>query len=116
MRIQKDAIFHVKKLAEFRGFPFHMEEEENGKVAERVRLCSLEHLKNFDVNKDGGVHTPTRKYKSSSFFLKVGVEDWTNSLKDSIAKRYKKIMEENLGESRLRFELFQRLISAGSNI
>lgn len=68
------------------------------------------------MNKDGGVQTPTRKHKSSSFFRKVEVKDWTNFLKDSIAKRYKKIMEENLGESGLRFELFQRLISAGSNI
>nr|KAJ0211299.1 hypothetical protein LSAT_V11C400201350 [Lactuca sativa] len=42
-----------KKLAEFMGMPFTMEEEEGGVVEEIVKLCSFENLSNFKVNKDG---------------------------------------------------------------
>ncbi|XP_071918858.1 flavonol 3-sulfotransferase-like [Coffea arabica] len=92
-----DATSHVKKLAEFLGFPFSPEEDENGVVEEIVRLCSLENLRNLEGNKNGGVNTPATKFKASSFFRKGKVGDWTNFLTHSMAERYKKIMEEKLG-------------------
>ncbi|CDP07832.1 unnamed protein product [Coffea canephora] len=92
-----DATSHVKKLAEFLGFPFSPEEDENGVVEEIVRLCSLENLRNLEGNKNGGVNTPATKFKASSFLRKGKVGDWTNFLTHSMAERYKKIMEEKLG-------------------
>ncbi|XP_027082389.1 flavonol 3-sulfotransferase-like [Coffea arabica] len=92
-----DATSHVKKLAEFLGFPFSPEEDENGVVEEIVRLCSLENLRNLEGNKNGGVNTPATKFKASSFFRKGKVGDWTNFVIHSMAERYKKIMEEKLG-------------------
>ncbi|XP_027182083.1 flavonol 3-sulfotransferase-like [Coffea eugenioides] len=88
---------NVKKLVEFLGFPFSPEEDENGIVEEIVRLCSLENLRNLEVNKNGGVNTPATKFKASSFSRKGKVGDWTNFLTHSMVERYKKIMEEKLG-------------------
>ncbi|XP_027182082.1 cytosolic sulfotransferase 1-like [Coffea eugenioides] len=59
-----DATSHVKKLAEFLGFPFSPKEDENGVVEEIVRLCSLENLRNLEVNKNGGVNTLATKFKA----------------------------------------------------
>ncbi|XP_027082367.2 cytosolic sulfotransferase 15-like [Coffea arabica] len=101
-----DATSHVKMLAEFLRFPFSPEEVENGVVEEIVKLCSLENLKNMEVNKNGVVvKSPTAKFKAGSYFRKGEVGDWKNFLNNSMAERYKKIMEEKLGKSGLAFEL-----------
>ncbi|XVF54471.1 hypothetical protein PTKIN_Ptkin05aG0183000 [Pterospermum kingtungense] len=47
--------FYAKKLAEFIGYPFSIEEEEKGGVDKIVKMCSFEYLSNLEVNKTGKV-------------------------------------------------------------
>ncbi|KAK6119188.1 hypothetical protein DH2020_047062 [Rehmannia glutinosa] len=49
--MKENASFHLKKLAEFLGFPFSLQEEEDGIVQGIVKLCSFEHMKELEVNK-----------------------------------------------------------------
>ena len=51
--LKEDVTFHLKKLAEFLGFPFSLEEERAGDVEKIAKLCSFENMKELEVNKAG---------------------------------------------------------------
>ncbi|KAM7508023.1 hypothetical protein LguiA_018476 [Lonicera macranthoides] len=84
------------KIAEFLGFPFSLEEENEGVIEEIANMCSFKNLKNLDVNKFGR-HNPF--YENSSYFRNGQVGDWANYLSPSQAERLKKIAKEKLGDS-----------------
>ncbi|KAI3471017.1 hypothetical protein Pfo_027680 [Paulownia fortunei] len=82
----------VSKIAEFLGRPFGDEKE----VDEVLWKCSLERLKNLEVNKSGFVVFPV---PNSSYFRKGEVGDWKNYLTPEI--------EEQINQtSRIKFEPF----------
>ncbi|KAL0290947.1 UNVERIFIED_CONTAM: Cytosolic sulfotransferase 15 [Sesamum radiatum] len=62
--LKEDITSQVKKIAEFIGFPFSLEEEEQGLIDQISRLCSFESLSNLTVNKTGDINGIA---KNSSF-------------------------------------------------
>ncbi|KAK6116886.1 hypothetical protein DH2020_049377 [Rehmannia glutinosa] len=69
--LKEDIAFHIEKIAEFMGYPFSEEELKQGLVDQIKKLCSLENLKNLEVNKCGYVQGIM---KNSSFFGKEKLE------------------------------------------
>ncbi|XP_039017225.1 flavonol 4'-sulfotransferase-like [Hibiscus syriacus] len=69
--MMEDACFYTKKLAEFMGYGFTLEEEKKGMVEKIVEMCSFENLRNLEVNKDGkvGKNGPW-EMKNNLFFAK----------------------------------------------
>ncbi|EEF34549.1 cytosolic sulfotransferase 15 [Ricinus communis] len=100
--LKEDIIGCTKKLAEFLGFPFSKDEEEQGIVEEITRICSFENLKNLDVNKNG--KRPSGA-PNDAFFRKGEVGDWSNHLTPSMAERMINLLQEKLKGSGLSFDL-----------
>ncbi|XBJ19716.1 hypothetical protein VPH35_010656 [Triticum aestivum] len=87
----RDPAGNVSKLAE---------EEAAGVVRDIVsKLCSIDALKNLEVNKDGG-----QSYvKNESFFWKGVAGDWSNHMTPAMAVRLDKIVEDALQGSEFTF-------------
>ncbi|KAK3198729.1 hypothetical protein Dsin_022144 [Dipteronia sinensis] len=49
--LKEDVNFHFKRLADFLGCPFYVDEERREVIEERSKLCSFDNLKNLEVNK-----------------------------------------------------------------
>ncbi|KAL0297359.1 UNVERIFIED_CONTAM: Cytosolic sulfotransferase 14 [Sesamum radiatum] len=98
--LKEDITSQVKKIAEFIGFPFSLEEEEQGLIDQISRLCSFESLSNLTVNKTGDINGIA---KNSSFFRKGQVGDWTNYLTPTMADRMKKLIDTKFEGSGLMF-------------
>ncbi|KAL7081903.1 hypothetical protein ACP275_14G067500 [Erythranthe tilingii] len=97
--LKDDIGLHVRKIAEFMGCPFSLEEEEQGLVEEISRVCSFENLKNLEVNKNG--YSPSGIVKNSSYFRKGQVGDWANHLTPAMAERMEKLIKTKLQGSGL---------------
>ncbi|KAJ1413461.1 Sulfotransferase domain [Sesbania bispinosa] len=101
--LKKDAIFHVKRVAEFLGYPF-TQEEESGEVIENIiKMCSFEKMKELEVNKHG---TLAKNIKARYLFRKDEIGDWVNYLSPSMVERLSKIIEEKLSGSSLSFRVY----------
>lgn len=92
--MMRDTAFYLKKLGEFIGHPFSLEEEKEAAVEEVMRLCSFKHLSNLEVNKT----------EKSVFFRKGEVGDWISLLTLEMGERLDNIMEEKLSGSGLTFK------------
>ncbi|GLT96297.1 hypothetical protein SLE2022_139320 [Rubroshorea leprosula] len=98
--MMKDTTFYVKKLAEFMGYPFSLEEEKEGVVQKIVELCSFEFMSNLEVNKNGmlfGIRN--HQVRNKDFFRRGKVGDWRNHLTPEMAERLDKIIEQKLTAS-----------------
>ncbi|KAL2892687.1 Cytosolic sulfotransferase 5 [Bienertia sinuspersici] len=67
-------VLHMKKLVEFLGFPFSNQEESEGVINNIIELCSINNLKELEVNKTGFMH---KFVKNKNYFRKGEVGDWT---------------------------------------
>lgn len=100
--MKTDCTNHVKKLAEFLGYPFTLEEEKDGIIENIVKLCSFENLSGLEVNK-GGVHrfggAPNEPpvVENSMFFRKGTIGDWKNYLTTEMASEMDNITVEKFG-------------------
>ncbi|KAE8813695.1 cytosolic sulfotransferase 13-like [Hordeum vulgare] len=95
----RDPAGSVRKLAEFMGCAFSGEEEAAGVAEDVVELCSMDTLKNMEVNKNG-----TQNYvKNEAFFRKGVVGDWSNHMTPAMAARLDKIVEDALQGSGFAF-------------
>lgn len=99
--LKEDIVPHLKKLAHFLGVPFSEEEEEQGVIEEISRLCSLDNLKNLEVNIKG---TQASGIKNSSYYRKGEVGDWSNHISPPMARRIENLYEEKLSGSGLSFK------------
>jgi estrone sulfotransferase len=101
--MKKDTAAHVKKLAEFMGCSFTLEEEEEGEVQKIISMCSFEKLSNLEVNKNGkcllDISIPI---PNSIFFRKGEIGDWANHLTPEMGARLDDIMERKLKGSGLK--------------
>ncbi|CAL5412513.1 unnamed protein product [Camellia sinensis] len=72
--LKRDPRGEVKKLASFLGRPL----ADDGEAEKIVRRCSMERLKNLEVNRDGV--DPWSSFPKSSYFRLGIVGDWKNKL------------------------------------
>ncbi|MCL7022007.1 hypothetical protein MKW94_006307 [Papaver nudicaule] len=101
--LKKDPKTHLKRLAEFMGCSFTLEEESQGVIEDITNLCSFEHLKNLDLNKDG---TWRKGIENKVYYRKGAVGDWKNYLTPQMVKRLDCLMEEKFQGSGLVFETY----------
>ncbi|MCL7024912.1 hypothetical protein MKW94_026787 [Papaver nudicaule] len=83
------------------GYGFSIEEETQGVIEDIISLCSFEHLKNLDVNKNG---LWSNCVESKVFFRKGEVGDWKNYLTPLMVERLDRLMDEKLLGSGLVFQ------------
>lgn len=93
--LQRNPKEQVKRLASFLGKPFAEEKE----AEELIWRCSLERLKNLEVNKNGV--DPWVGMPNSSFFRNGVVGDWKNTLTLEMGKRIDEICSMKLEGSGL---------------
>ncbi|KAL2898205.1 Cytosolic sulfotransferase 14 [Bienertia sinuspersici] len=98
--LKEDGVLQMKKVAEFVGFPFSIEEEKQGVVEDLIKLCSIESLKEMEVNKKGKCDPD---FENKCFFRKGVVGDAANYLTPPMVERLTNIMEEKLNGSGLSF-------------
>ncbi|XP_050253596.1 flavonol sulfotransferase-like [Quercus robur] len=103
--LTNETVYWVKKLAQFIGYPFSLEEEDQGMVQKIIDLCSFENMSNLEVNKNGvmtlkvGIkkdEVNTYEFKNNMYFRKGKVGDWKNHLTPAMAKRIDQITEKKL--------------------
>ncbi|KAK2969530.1 hypothetical protein RJ640_029823 [Escallonia rubra] len=99
--MKEDTILHVKRLAEFVGFPFSVDEEREGVIEEISKLCSFQTLRKSEVNR------PPEKATANALMRKGEVGDWVNHLTPSMVDQLSNIMAEKLHGSGLTFKLSQ---------
>ncbi|KAJ0089088.1 hypothetical protein Patl1_32809 [Pistacia atlantica] len=92
--VVKDTPFYVKRLAEFMGYPFSVEEEKEGKIQDIVEFCSFENMRNLEVSKTGNY--PNSLIENKTLFRKGEIGDWKNYLTPEMAKQLDKITEQKL--------------------
>ncbi|XWS65447.1 hypothetical protein CRYUN_Cryun05aG0113300 [Craigia yunnanensis] len=100
--LKEHPILQIKKIAEFIGFPFSVEEE-RGVIEEIAKVCSFSNLKDQEVNKTGRLEWSPMLPKN--FFRKGEVGDYINHLSPPAIERFSKILEEKLSGSGLAFNL-----------
>ncbi|OMO58894.1 hypothetical protein COLO4_34351 [Corchorus olitorius] len=101
-KMMEDTVLHVKKLAEFIGYPFSLEEEENGVVEKIVKMCSFENLSKLKVNQEGKHREGTPVViQNKVYFRKGKVGDWENYLTPEMAARLDLITLQRLSGSGL---------------
>ncbi|CAN0862896.1 Cytosolic sulfotransferase 15 [Linum grandiflorum] len=101
--MKEDVGIHLRKLAEFLGCPFSLEEEEDGLVEGIAKLCSFEKLKELEVNKSG---KSIMEFENKHLFRKGEVGDWVNYLSPEMVDKLTKVMEDKLDGSGLKFKVF----------
>ncbi|GJM98558.1 hypothetical protein PR202_ga15582 [Eleusine coracana subsp. coracana] len=92
----------LKRLAEFMGCDFSVEEEERGVADAVVELCSLDKLKNMEVNRTGRGKGKL-PVENADFFRKGVAGDWSNHMSPEMAQRLDKIVEDALQGSGFSF-------------
>ncbi|KAJ4715177.1 Sulfotransferase [Melia azedarach] len=100
--MKKDPLMYTKRLAEFLGHTFSLEEEANGIVEEIVKLCSFENMRNLQVNKTGQ-HRIREANKNDVFFREATVGDWKNHLTTEMVEALDQITEHKFDGSGLFF-------------
>ncbi|XP_010499316.1 PREDICTED: cytosolic sulfotransferase 7-like [Camelina sativa] len=90
----------LKKLAEFLGCPFTLQEEESGSMEEILDLCSFRNLKNLEINKTG--RTPGG-VAHKNFYRKGEVGDSKNNLTPEMEKRLDMIIQQKFRGSDMKF-------------
>lgn len=97
--LKLDTKNQVKKLALFLGRPFTKDKD----VEEAIWRCSLERLKNLEVNKNGV--DPWVGMQNSAFFRTGVVGDWKNMFTAEMSERLDKITLQKLEGSGLHLHI-----------
>ncbi|KAL2892667.1 Cytosolic sulfotransferase 15 [Bienertia sinuspersici] len=95
-------VSHVKKMAEFVGFPFSDHEEDEGVINDIIELCSFNNLKELEINKTGMMR---KLIDNKNFFRKGEVGDWANHLTPSMVEEINILMQEKFGDIGLSFQV-----------
>ncbi|XP_074321505.1 cytosolic sulfotransferase 5-like [Silene latifolia] len=100
--LKDDPIVELKKLAGFVGVPFSSQEESEGVIKEIIEFCSINNLKEMEVNKSGVIN---EYFEKKSYFRKGEVGDWTRYFTPSMVERMNKLMNEKFEGTGLSFKL-----------
>ncbi|KAJ4841110.1 hypothetical protein Tsubulata_003742 [Turnera subulata] len=100
--LKEDSSTQMKRLAEFLGCPFSLEEERDGVIEDISKLCSFNILKNMEHNKTG---QSIERLENKILFRRGEVGDWINLLTPGMVERLNNIMEEKLAGSGLVFKI-----------
>ncbi|CAB4295420.1 unnamed protein product [Prunus armeniaca] len=100
--MKEEPTLHSRRLAEFLGCPFSLEEGALGVADDILRLCSFDNLSNLDVNKNGKLSSGDEN-SAFLFYRKGEVGDWMNYLTAEMVERQDCINEEKLQGSGLKF-------------
>ncbi|KAK1422379.1 hypothetical protein QVD17_25464 [Tagetes erecta] len=96
--MKNDPTSNVKRLAEFIGRPFTIEEEKANVIEKIIRLCSFENLSNLDVNKSGKHHPEECiAIENRLFFRKAKDGDWKNYFTLEMIEKVDKLIDEKFG-------------------
>ncbi|GAB4831708.1 hypothetical protein Ancab_005720 [Ancistrocladus abbreviatus] len=98
--LKDDGAMQLKRMAKFIGYPFSLEEEKGGIIEEIINLCSIESLRQLEVNKYGKCDPD---FENNNFFRKGQVGDWVNHLSPSMVDHLNSITEERLRDYGLHF-------------
>ncbi|KAB2032970.1 hypothetical protein ES319_D05G415800v1 [Gossypium barbadense] len=99
----EDTVLYLKKIAEFMGYPFSSEEQQQGVPENIVQLCSFDNLSGLEVNKTGK-HCEGQgnlEMENNIFFRKGKVGDWKNYLTTEMAQRFDQRTMQKLSGSGL---------------
>ncbi|KAL6570965.1 hypothetical protein OROGR_000515 [Orobanche gracilis] len=88
----------IRRMAGFLGCPFGEGEEESGLVDEILKMCSFDHLRGLEVNKNGKLSSGE---ENKAFFRRGVVGDWKNYLGDDMAERIDRITREKFNGTSL---------------
>lgn len=95
--MKREPSVQVKRLAEYLGQPFTLEEENEGVVQQIINLCSFDSLSNLQVNKTSdGPSNQGRPVKNPDFFRKGEAGDWRNHLTAEMAESIDQITKDKL--------------------
>ncbi|XVE56769.1 hypothetical protein DITRI_Ditri04bG0037500 [Diplodiscus trichospermus] len=102
--LKEEPVVMVKRLADFLGHPFSLEEESKGMAQEIIKLCSFENLSNYEVNRTS-VQKVSREIiiDNRYYFRKGKVGDSKNYLTAEMMQRLDDITAEKLFGSGLTF-------------
>ncbi|KAK1422378.1 hypothetical protein QVD17_25463 [Tagetes erecta] len=97
--MKKDPKSNVKRLAEFIGRPFTIEEENEGVIDNIIKMCSFENLSNLEVNKCGTKLHDEKVYtvENHLFFRLAKDGDWKNYFSHEMIEKIDKLIDEKLG-------------------
>ncbi|KAK8617254.1 hypothetical protein V6N13_080172 [Hibiscus sabdariffa] len=102
--LKKEPFVAVKRIGEFLGFPFSLEEEREGVVENIVKLCSFENLSSLEVNRTSIHNFSTDILVDNRHFFRKGiVGDSKNYLTAEMMKRLDEITSHKLSGSGLLF-------------
>ena len=101
--LKGDINFHVKRIAQFLGWPFALEEESGGVIDSIIELCSLEKMKELEVNKSA--RSLEKNFENKHLFRKGDIGDWINLLSPWMVDKLSnsKVIEEKFGGLGLSF-------------
>ncbi|GKA01489.1 flavonol 4'-sulfotransferase [Tanacetum coccineum] len=99
--MKKDPKSNVKKLAEFIGYPFSMEEENAGVVDNIIKLCSFDKLSNLEVNKTGKHRPEEFPIENRLYFRKAKDGDWENYFTEEMKQKIDKLVDQKLSGTSL---------------
>ncbi|RHN40331.1 putative P-loop containing nucleoside triphosphate hydrolase [Medicago truncatula] len=98
--LKEDVSFNLKRIAEFVGFPFTQEEENNEVIENIIKLCSFESMKRSKGNQSGIIGVIDKEF----FFRKGEMGDWVNYLSPSMIEKLSKVIKEKLSGLSLSFK------------
>ncbi|KAI5676484.1 hypothetical protein M9H77_07434 [Catharanthus roseus] len=100
--LKNDTMFHVRKIAEFIGKPFAIEEETEGLVEKITKFCSFENMSNLEVNKSNEQRRiGPYEINNSAFFRNGNVGDWKNLLTVEMIEKIDEITGKKMTASGL---------------
>ncbi|KAF5205294.1 Sulfotransferase [Thalictrum thalictroides] len=98
--MKEDSNLHLKKMAEFLGYPFSSQEVDEGVVDDILKLCSFQNMSTLEVNKSGRADFDG-KFANDIFFRKGKVGDWRDHLTQEMVEKLEEITKEKLDGSGL---------------
>ncbi|KAD5961156.1 hypothetical protein E3N88_12629 [Mikania micrantha] len=90
--LKRDPTSNLKRLADFIGYPFSVDEEKAGVVDNIIRFCSFENMSNLEVNKTGKPNGGS--LENRLYYRKAKDGDWKNYFTDEMKEKTDKLTDE----------------------